>query len=46
MAALALAVSRFSMLAADLADRVREIDVNPVICGEEIAAVDALFVKA
>ena len=43
---LALAISRFSMLAADLADLVHEIDINPLICGNEIAAVDALFVKA
>jgi acyl-CoA synthetase (NDP forming) len=42
---LALAVSRFSVLASDFADRVREIDVNPLVCGPEIAAVDALFVK-
>jgi len=42
---LAVAVSRFSVLAAHLADRVREIDVNPLVCGREIAAVDALFVK-
>jgi hypothetical protein len=46
MNALALAVSRFSILASDLADRIREIDVNPLVCGREIAAVDALFVKA
>ena len=43
---LALAISRFSMLAADLVDLVAEIDVNPLVCGREIAAVDALFVKA
>ena len=41
---LALAISRFSVLADDLADVVREIDVNPLICGREIAAADALFV--
>ena len=43
---LALVISRFSILAADLADRIREIDVNPLVCGREITAVDALFVKA
>ena len=43
---LALAVSRFSVLAADLADLVAEIDVNPLVCGRDIAAVDALFVSA
>jgi acyl-CoA synthetase (NDP forming) len=41
---LALAISRFSVLARDLADLVREIDVNPLVCGRDIAAVDALFV--
>ncbi|MET0918868.1 MAG: acetate--CoA ligase family protein, partial [Burkholderiales bacterium] len=43
---LALAISRFSMLAVDLVDLVREIDVNPLVCGKEIAAADALFVNA
>jgi acyl-CoA synthetase (NDP forming) len=42
--ALALAIARFSVLAADLADLVREIDVNPLVCGRGIAAVDALFI--
>ncbi|MCC6869591.1 MAG: acetate--CoA ligase family protein [Burkholderiales bacterium] len=42
--ALAQIISRFSVLCAELADVVREIDVNPLICGREIAAVDALFV--
>ena len=41
---LALAISRFSVLACDLADVVREIDVNPLICGRDVAAVDALFI--
>jgi acyl-CoA synthetase (NDP forming) len=41
---LALAISRFSVLAHDLADLVREIDVNPLVCGRDIAAVDALFI--
>ncbi len=43
---LALVISRFSLLAADLADLVREIDVNPLVCGRDIAAVDALFIAA
>ena len=43
---LALVISRFSVLAADLAEVVREIDVNPLVCGAEIAAVDALIVNA
>jgi len=42
---LALAISRFSMLAVDFADLVREIDVNPLVCGAEVTAVDALFVN-
>jgi acyl-CoA synthetase (NDP forming) len=46
IAQLALAISHFSVLAADLAHVVREIDVNPLVCGAEIAAVDALFVNA
>ena len=46
IARLALAISRFSVLAAELAEVVREIDVNPLVCGAEIAAVDALFVNA
>ncbi|MBN8477809.1 MAG: acetate--CoA ligase family protein, partial [Burkholderiales bacterium] len=41
---LALAASRFSVLAHDLADIVGEIDVNPLVCGRDIAAVDALVV--
>ena len=40
--ALALAISRFSVLCAELG--ACEIDVNPLICGVEIAAVDALVV--
>ena len=42
--ALSLIVARFSVLCADLADLVSEIDVNPLICGSEIAAVDALVI--
>jgi len=41
---LAQAISSFSVLAHDLGDLVREIDVNPLVCGRDIAAVDALFV--
>ncbi|MCC6196076.1 MAG: acetate--CoA ligase family protein, partial [Burkholderiales bacterium] len=44
--ALALAIARFSLLASELGDLVREIDVNPLVCGGEIAAVDALFIRA
>ena len=25
---------------------IKEIDVNPLVCGQEVVAVDALFVKA
>lgn len=42
--ALALTISRFSLLAAELADLVCEIDVNPLRCASEIVAVDALVV--
>ena len=42
---LALVISHFSVLAAALADLVAEIDVNPLVCGREIVAVDALFVS-
>jgi len=43
---LALALSRFSVLAAALGDVVAEIDVNPVIAGSDGAvAVDALVVR-
>jgi len=40
---LALVISHFSLLATDLADLVREIDVNPLVCGRDIAAADALI---
>ena len=44
--ALADAIARFSELAADLADRVSEIDVNPVIVrpvGKGAVAVDTMI---
>ena len=37
-------IATFSVLAADLAGVVAEIDVNPLLCGEAITAVDALVV--
>ncbi|BBK44724.1 acetyl-CoA synthetase [Allostella vacuolata] len=40
--ALAAAIAAFSTLAADLADLVAEIDVNPLVCGRSMLAVDAL----
>ncbi len=46
IAALALAISRFSVLASELADWIAAIDVNPVICGRYPAAVDALIVRS
>ena len=42
--ALAVIVSRFSVLCDELGDVVDGIDVNPLICGAEIAAADALVV--
>jgi acetyl-CoA synthetase len=40
-------VARFSELAADLADAVSEMEINPLIAsGERIIAVDALIVRA
>ena len=44
LAALADLVARFSVLVHELASVVREIDVNPVICGPFPAAVDGLLV--
>jgi hypothetical protein len=44
-AALAKTVSRISWLAYDCRDRLRELDVNPLVCrGENITAVDGLAV--
>jgi acetate---CoA ligase (ADP-forming) len=45
-AALADAIVRVSEFAADLADELSEVDINPVICsGSSIVAVDALVVR-
>jgi acyl-CoA synthetase (NDP forming) len=44
--ALADAIARVSELAADLADEIEELDVNPLRCGPgRVAAVDALITK-
>jgi acetyl-CoA synthetase len=44
--ALVAVIRRVSELAADQADRIEEIDVNPLICaGPRITAVDALIVR-
>ncbi|MFZ2105862.1 MAG: acetate--CoA ligase family protein [Roseiarcus sp.] len=37
-------VAMFSVLAADLADLVAEIDINPLIAGRDIVALDALVI--
>lgn len=39
-------VARFSVLAADLDGLVAEMDVNPLVCGRDIVAVDALAVPS
>ena len=44
--ALCRAISAFSTLAADLAAHVAEIDVNPLVAGRDIAALDALVAPA
>jgi acetate---CoA ligase (ADP-forming) len=41
---LAGVVASFSVMAAELAGRIAEIDINPLVCGTEIVAVDALIV--
>ena len=41
---LADVIALFSVLAADLADLVAEIDVNPLVAGRDIVALDALVV--
>ncbi|HYC12774.1 MAG TPA: acetate--CoA ligase family protein [Stellaceae bacterium] len=38
------AIARFSVLAADLADLVTEADVNPLLVGRDILALDALVI--
>ena len=44
--AAALAIARFSVLAAELADSIAELDVNPLIAGPEgVLAVDALVIS-
>lgn len=43
---LAEIVARFSVLAADLDGLVAEMDVNPLVCGPDIVAVDALAVPS
>ena len=42
--ALALIISRFSVLCDELGDVISELDVNPLICGAGIFAADALVV--
>jgi acetate---CoA ligase (ADP-forming) len=41
---LAAVVASFSVMAAELSGKVAEIDINPLVCGAEIVAVDALIV--
>jgi acyl-CoA synthetase (NDP forming) len=41
---LAAVMASFSVMAAELAGKVAEIDINPLICGAEIVAVDALII--
>jgi len=43
---LAEIICRLSEFAADHADRIAEVDINPLICaGDRIVAVDALVVR-
>jgi hypothetical protein len=46
MTVLADLIARFSVLVHALGPSLREIDVNPVICGPHPAAVDGLLVIA
>ena len=39
------AIAAFSVLAADLGDRIAEIDVNPLVAGPEILVLDALVIR-
>jgi acyl-CoA synthetase (NDP forming) len=41
---LATILASFSVMAAELSGQIAEIDINPLICGAEILAVDALIV--
>jgi acyl-CoA synthetase (NDP forming) len=41
---LAAVVASFSVMAAELSGKIAEIDINPLVCGAEIVAVDALIV--
>lgn len=40
---LARIIAAFSVMAASLPEAVAEIDVNPLVCGAQIYAVDALI---
>ena len=44
LAKLAAIVASFSVMAAELSEKIAEIDINPLVCGAEIVAVDALIV--
>jgi hypothetical protein len=43
LARLCDAIARFSVLAAEISGLVAEIDVNPLLAGQDIFALDALF---
>jgi hypothetical protein len=43
---LAEIISKFSVLCIDLAEHLQEIDVNPLVCSDDIFAVDALFLMS
>ena len=44
MARLAEIIALFSVLAAELVDLIAEIDINPLVAGDDIFALDALVV--